>query len=325
MPEAIPNNEEGQHDLKEKAKHWANERLGWINELVVELGGEGAKVEDILPEPTAVRDEAPMPNWTPEQTVRAREIGQRFGYGAEQDVPSGLTGAVVIAEGGKVWKIMAEAEALKAESAPARIIFSGSANRALGDDELTFLRDKKGVTLPAGTTEYEAARWVARAQVTNPAEQPEVLSFGYAVAEGNPLTDEATGQLVKIGETDSGQSVELLRIDREDYTNEANEAKFRNQPISGRVMELISESLSKAGDETTPIVFVTSNTYASKQVNEVRAGIANGRQFGVALYGRQTIVGLGAPVPAEMPLNHLPGDLRAMHDKLQQLHAELSQ
>jgi hypothetical protein len=324
MSQEVPNTMNGEQDLKASIKEKTIERIGWINDLAVELGGEGERVKDVLPEPTAVRDEAPMPDWTSEQIAKAREVGQRFGYGAEQDVPSGLSGGVAVAEGGKVWKIMAEAEAIKVESNPTRLIFAGSAHRRLGEDELTFLKGKHGAALDVGATEYDAARWVARRQAEALADEPEVLPFGYEVSESNPMISGPTGQLVRLGRAPNGPSVELLRIDREDFEDEAGEKKFRNQPTSDRVMSLVSEMLAAEDDTSTPVIFLTSNTYASKSVDQVRNGLKSGRQFGVALYGRQTIINLGAPVPAEMPLHHLPGDLRAMHDKLQQLLSELA-
>lgn len=297
-----------------------NEQLGWITQLVTELYGEDAQVEEKFPQPTQPRDDAPDPGWAPEQEARAREVAQRFGYGAEHDVPSGLIGGIRIAEGGKVWKIMAEAEAIRAEDQPVSVVFAGSPHRKLGEDEITFLMEKHEVTLPEGATEYDAARWVAeRFSDASIHEEPEVLEFGYQIAEGNPAVTEATGQLVRIGQASGGQSVELLRIDRENYQDEAGDAKYRHQPNTARLLTLFSEMLALHGDEASPVAIVTSNTYASRQFATMEAGLKHGRPFGEVFYGRNTIRSLGAPVPAEMPRHHLPGDLRVAYESLQQL------
>lgn len=311
----------GDQDLKLTIKEKVVEQLGWLNELTRSLGGEKAKLEDIFPAPPEVRNDAPMPDWTPEQEADAREIGRRFGYGAEQDVLSGLAGVVSIAEGGKVWKIMAEAEAIKAEDSP-RVIFSGSQYRRLGEDELNFLKENHDLELPPETTEYDAARWVAEQQIAGPS-QPEVLPFGYEVGEGNKVFQAKTGQLIRLGTADDGRSIELFRVDRENYEDTDGSKKYRFQPDNLRVMGIVSEILSLQGDEASPVSLATSNTYASRQVNAIRAGLSRGRHFAVTMYGRRTITGLGAPVPAETPLNHLPGDLRVTHDSLQKLLSEL--
>lgn len=310
----------GDEDPKIAIKEWATERISWIKELVTELHGEGARVEDKFPPPTQPRDDAPDPEWTPEQEARAREVAQRFGYGAEYDVPSGLTGGIRIAEGGKVWKIMAEAEAIRAEEQVASVVFAGSPHRKLGQDEITFLQEKHGLNLPEGATEHDAAQWIAeRFADESVHDEPQVLEFGYQVAEGNPVVREATGQLVRIGQASGGQSVELLRIDRENYQDEAGDPKYRHQPNTSRLLTMFSERLSMQDDETSPVAIVTSNTYASRQFATLQAGLQHGRPFAEVFYGRQTLRSLDAPVPAEMPRHHLPGDLRMAYEALREL------
>ena len=299
--------------LRDSIREQAEGRLNLITNLVKEIGGTGAEMDNILPSPPEVRDEAPMPDWTAEQESRVREVGRQLGYGAEQDVISGLEGAVCIAEGGKIWKILAEAEAVKAEDT-SRVIFAAAKFRMLGEDERNFLKEKYDLTLPPEATEYDAAYWVASSQLEgDPA--PVVLPFGYELSEGNSVIQQATGQLHRIGHTPDGRSIELLEVNR------STEGQFK--PSNDRIMGLVAEILTlEGGDTSAPVVFATSNTYASRQVNAIRNGLEQGRQFGVSMYGRETIKNLGAPVPAETPLNHLPGDLRIMHDSLQKLLAE---
>ena len=311
-------------ELEESIKEKIMEQIRWITDLAAELGNEGDLLSDVFALPPEVRDDAPMPDWADEQEAKAREVGRRFGYGAEQDVNSGLIGGVRIAEGGKVWKIMAEVEAIKQEHQPTVVMIAGSPHRKLGEDEITFLRDQHNLHMPEGATEYDAAKWVserfADGQID---EQLRVLDFGYEIAEGNVVVQQPTGQLVHIGETSSGQSVQLLRVDRENY-EEDGVAKYRYQPNTANLMNMVSAFLKLKGDETSPVALATSNTYASRQTEPIRAGLSNGRPFGVVMYGRQTLRELNAAVPAELPLNHLPGDLRQMHDNLQSLLSELS-
>jgi hypothetical protein len=314
-----------QRQVREAIAEQALERLGWLDDAAEVIGGRGAKFTKEFKAPEVVgdvaRDDAPMPNWTPEQAEKIKAVGRRFGYGAEADVSSGLSGGVRIAEGGKAWKIMAEVEAFKAEDNPDTFIFCGSPFRKLGEDEHKFLKEEQEIDLPASATEYDLALVLARRQADGSvADEPVPQTFGYETSPGNLVTSEATGQLVQVGETSGGQSVQLLRIEGELY-KEDGQTKERNRPDTARVISFIAEKLTAEGKANDPIVVGTSNTYASRVPDTIRAGLELDpqRPIGIVMYGRGTISELGAPVPKEMPLNHLPGDLRLMHDKLQQL------
>lgn len=300
-----------------------SEQLRWLNEAAEVIGGPNASIPAVFDLPPEVRDDAPMPDWTPEQTERIREIGQRFGYGAEQTVSSGLTGGVRIAEGGKVWKMMAEAEAFNDEKSPDSLIFAGSPYRNLGEDEKTFIEDKFGpesVSAQIDETEYDIAIMLAKKQADGVLlDRPVIASFGYDISEGNPTINQPTGQLIKIGETSSGQAVQVLRVDRDIYDG----SKYRYQPDSAGLMKFMADVLTAQGKASDPVALVTSSTYASRQVDAIRSGLDSGHEFGVAMYGRSVIQALGASTPPEMPLNHLPGDLRITYDKLHQLRIEL--
>ncbi|MGC1176842.1 MAG: hypothetical protein WA843_02130 [Candidatus Saccharimonadales bacterium] len=323
MPEGTPK-QDLQIEVHAQYRKRINEQIGWLQEAAEAVAGTGAVITEVFDQPPEARDDAPMPDWTPEQEEKNREIGKRFGYGAEQNVPSGLSGGVRIMEGGMVWKMMAEAEALKDEDRPKTLVFAGSPFLKLNEKELTFLREKHNVSMPDDATQYDAARWLAERQADKAvSKKPIVLHFGYGVSEGNPIAFEATGQLVYIGETLEGQSVQLLRVDREIYQDADGNDKYRYQPDTARVMGILAEVLKAQGNDHDSVGLVTSNTYASRQVDAIRAGLDHSRRFGVAMYGRETLRGLGAPVPQEMALNHLPGDLRVTYDKLLQLKTEI--
>ncbi len=302
----------------------ADLEIAWLNEAAVVVSGKGATVTDTFALPPGTRDDAPMPNWTEGQITNVRSIGQRMGYGARETVPSSVRGGVRFIEGGKIWKILAETKALAEEQDFNTIIFGGSPNRPLPEDERTFL-DKhlelEEVT-PEGTTEYDGALLIAKFAVAKTLHE-EVLHFGYEISEGNLLIRRSTGQLVQIGQTSLAQNVQLLRIDREDYKNDAGEDKYRYQPDTTRVMTLVSEILSAQGIKKDSVALITSNTYASRVVAAWRAGLSHSRQFDVAMYGRDVLTNMGAPVPDDWPLNQIPGDLRVRYEELIQLKDEL--
>lgn len=308
------------------------ERQRWIGDAVELLTGDRST------EPTQVL-QAPMtgPNearadqagleLSVEQELSLREIAGRFGVGGEQDIKSNTDQEIL--EGGLPWKVEAEAINVLVRNrdtetiahSPKTIIFSGSPFRKLGATEISYLELKFGT---AGTTEFDMVRQVAEAQEGfEPSEQDEVLPFGYDIQNNHELKDEATGQLIKIGSID-GTSVVLLRIDRENYTNDEGEPKYRNQPDSAALMGFISGVLTACGDETSSVGFNTSTTYASRAIDTVRAGLKVGRSFNFGMYGRQTLAEVkGGAVAEPTSIHQIPGELRVMHDKLQQLAAEL--
>jgi hypothetical protein len=115
----------------------------------------------------------------------------------------------------------------------------------------------------------------------------------------------------------------LLRVDRENYVDEHEKPKFRKRPDTSKLMGFLADVLQAQGKLDDPIAVVTSGTYASRQVDAMIAGVSHNRPFGVVMYGRSVLTALKAPVPAELPLNQLPGELRLRHDKLVQLQVDL--
>ena len=299
-----------------------HEKMYRLNQAALIVGGEGSTVRTVFDMPTTPRDDAPMPDWNEEQVAGVYNVATMLGYGADEAVPSGLSGAAFVLEGGKVWKIQAEAAAIKYEKNPRSIIFVGSDKRKIGDDEQQHISSTLRQTeegFPSVETEYDVAfalsqKAVNAAQMTHPF----TLGFGYEVAPGNPVIRKSTGQLKYVGRTAAGQSVELLRIDREDYEQDGKNM-YRNQPQPNRVMGIVSEILKAQGIKV-PVALMTSGTYAgSREVDVWRAGLEMGTTFGVNKYGRNDIAAIRPTVPNKMPLNQIPGEFRQYFEKLDSL------
>lgn len=315
-----------------KVEAYIAERFEWLSDGVEAVTGN--REDDpiaVFPEPTEPRANAVIGESFTEHEGALREVAARFGVGPEQDAPG--TAEVRIVEGGKPWKI--EAEAAIGAGVASTIIFAGSANRKIGADEKAYLAEKHGVDAEADLTEFDVAQLLAsKLDNFQTLEQPEVMPFGYQLDADNTLTEEATGQLVKIGTT-SGKPVMVLRVDREDYVDEEGKNKYRYQPDSAKLMKFVSGVLRASGDETSGVGLDTSNTYASRAIDTVRAGYEDGRFFDVGMYGRATLRGLVeetqvfadgiVKVTAETPANQIPGELHTMAVKLQALKAVIGE
>lgn len=300
-------------------------RKSWLDEAARIVGGEGAAPSEVFLPPTEVRADAPELDISEEEEAQLREIAGRFGLGGEQDI---MTGADVdIIEGGKPWKVLAES----AISSPTKLkVFAGSPYRKIGTDEVEFVQEKYGDTAGQITTEYDMVWRIAREQDGfTPLDEEEVLPFGYDIDNEFAISQEPTGQLVRIGtiEQSDGEvtDVVVLRIDREEYIDEAGASKYRNQPNSAQVMGIISDVLTAAGDEESAIGMVTSSTYPSRSIDAVRAGRQHEREFRTGMYGRQTLAGMkDGSVAKPTQLEQIPGELYVIAEKLKKLAEEVS-
>jgi hypothetical protein len=302
-------------------------QLGFLKDAAEVIGGEGATVEEAFAEPIVegniARDNAPEPDWTDTQEAKVREIGRKFGYGAEEDVYSPFKGGVRILEGGKAWKIIAETETLDSELNEHHTeIFCGSPYRFLEPHEVSFLQDKRGMKVPSVLTEYDFVLMLARHRVAegkrSTKSEPVVMEeFGYEKTEGNIASELVTGQLLRIGHTASAGLVQVLRVEGELFAVDSK-IKERNRPNNTRLITLIGERMTAEGNTTDPIVQITSNTYASRVPGAVLGGLQMDQQrpVGVDMYGRSTIRSIDAPVPKEAPRRHIPGDFRLMNSNL---------
>jgi hypothetical protein len=267
--------------------------------------------------PTEVRDDTEPLQLSQDQETSLREIAGRFGIGGEADVFSGAS--VDVIEGGKPWKIEAEARLANGTK-----IFAGSAERAIGADEAEYLQPKlqPGQTMPQ--TEHDAARLIAESEPGFVAlEDQRIVLFGYAVSEqGIENFAEASGQIVQIGET-FGQPVYVARVDREYYTTEDGRSKYR-QPGGVDLLQIAAQAMEVDGREVSSVGLLTSNTYASRALDVTLAGMKDGRDYRVGMYGRQTLAEVkGEEVASPVPVNQIPGELYVIAGKLEKLEQTL--
>ena len=298
----------------------AEAQIADVESLAVLIGGENAQPADVFPWPKEIRRDAPEPDWTAEQTDAVWETARKYDFGSHEDIKSPLVGGKRVFQAGLAWKVAGEAEVAKNEPGVTEYNFAGSPHVVLRNDELDFVEVNYGVRLPEGSTQYDAAEFFASRFSTEVLDEPEVLPFGYELAPGNPIVHEATGQYRKIG-TRNGQDVTLFRTDREFFgePNDQGNRSYRHQPDVVEILSFISNVMRAEGDHDSPIVFVTSATYASNVPGAQAAGLDNNRPMGVTMYGRNTILALDAPVPAEMGTNQLQGEFRVLHANAERL------
>lgn len=310
MAEQMPN-------THESIEAYVAERQTWLADAVeVVTGSRDGDPMVVFPEPPAVRREAPMPDWTAEQEAAVREVAGRFGVGGEVDVPSGAP--VEVLEGGLAWKIMAEAAIANGSR-----VYAGTPHRPTNEAEAAFMAQKlpEGEAVPE--TEYALADRIARLDPGfTPLDPPEVQPFGYDIQDGFRTVHEPTGQLTKIG-ANNGQAVYTLRVDQENFVNEAGENKFRNRPENKDLLGFVADVMEAQGGAAPMVGLVTTNTYPSRAIETVHAGLVSGRQFTVGMYGRQTLAAIKGVEVAPPETNQLPGELHVLADKLLQLQVEL--
>lgn len=310
-------------DAAENVEAYLAERQAWMREAVeVVTGDPNQDPLEIFPAATEVRADGQALELTADAETALREVAGRFGIGGEKDVHSGSNHQLI--EGGLAWKIDAEAAITDATDS---IVYAGSEHRPINrEDEVAYMKNRLGEDVAVGANEYEIARQLAELEPGfEPLEEDIVLPFGYDISDGFKLVQETTGQLVQIG-TNNGRPVTLLRVDRENYVDEEGANKYRNQPDSAALMGIISDILTAAGDEESTVGMNTSNTYSSRVIDAVRAGLRRGRSFDVGMYGRQTLADVKGEAAAEpTAINQIPGELHTIYAKLQQLEAELKE
>ena len=311
--------EELSGNAEQNVETYLAQRMEWIADAAEVLSGDrSADPRKVLPKPNEVRADDPGLDLSAAKEADLREVAGRFGLGGEIDVESGAD--YEIKEGGKAWKV--DAEARLGQNAKAHI-FAGSPDRILGEDEVAYMQ-KRIEEGEVAKTEYDMVRQLAELQPDFLAlSEPQVLPFGYDINDNHALVNNPTGQLVKIGDQGNTE-VMLLRVDRENYIDDDGNKKFRNRPDSAALMTLIGNVLSAKGDEASSVGIATSTTYASRAVDTVRAGLKNGRTFAVGMYGRQTLADVKeSPVAEPTDIKQIPGELREMYEKLVSLKEEL--
>jgi len=298
---------------------YVEERQGWLREAASIYHGPELEGDMIgqFPKPTEIRADAEGWDLTQEQEEKLREISARFGIGSEQDILS--SSEIVLLEGGKPWKVASE---LAISSGASTLIFAGSPNRKLVADEHEYMAAKKGGSVE-NETEYDMVRRIAQnAEGFVPLEEDIILPFGYDINEDHKITETPTGQFVEIGSI-NGAPVVILRVDRENMPD----GKYQNQPNPLQLLNVVAGVRAAAGDQTSSIGILTSNTYASsRSVGVVEAGLRSERDFTIGMYGRSTLAEVqGKPASEPTPINQIPGELYVIAEALQKLQDTITE
>lgn len=277
-----------------------------------------------FPKPTEVRAESPdIPELTDEGRAALLDKTGELGFGRPENVglsEQGLVGATVIVEGGQPHKMLAEARMIVDDEAaqPKLIIISASPQRELKNEaEIASAQRLFG---RVGKTEYDVAGDVARA-LPDFTEYPEprVLNAAYDINDNNAVSQEPTGQFQAVGEV-NGTPVVLMQISRRDLEG----GKYDRQPGTAAVIGIVNEVTKTTGDETSPLVHVTSATYRpSRTMGVALAGLSANRLVGIATYGNDLLNEIkGANTSA--PVGQLPGELHEMAVQAVSLREALS-
>ena len=297
---------------------FVEERLGWLREAAELYHGPEIEgdIIGLLPEPTEPRADAEGWDLDDAKEAKLREIAGRFGIGGEQDVLA--ESEIHLLEGGKPWKVASE---MAISSGSNTVILAGSPNRKIGDDEHKYMTTKHQ-TMIENETEYDMVRRIAEgAEGFVPLEEDVILPFGYDIKAGHQLVEEPTGQFVEIG-TINGAQVVILRVDRENMLD----GKYQNQPGALDLLKVVADARTAAGDQTSTIGFLTSNTYASRAISVVEAGFDSNREFSVGMYGRNTLANVqGNPVAEPTAINQIPSELNVMAKAVIHLQNKIDQ
>lgn len=99
-----------------------------------------------------------------------------------------------------------------------------------------------------------------------------------------------------------------MQINRRDLEG----GKYERQPGTAAVIGIVDAITKASGDETSPLVHVTSGTYRpSRTLGVALAGLSTNRLVGIATYGNDRLNEIkGDSAPA--PVNQLPGELHEM-------------
>ncbi len=319
-------NHESTPTPREYAEQVLTHSEGVLREAVGIAFPENLDLEPVqaFPKPTEVRAESPdIPELTDERRAALLNKAGELGFGRPENVAlseQGLIGATVIIEGGQPHKMLAEARMVVDDEAaqPKSIIISASPHRELKNEaEIASAQRLFG---RVGRTEYDVAGDVARA-LPGFTEYPEprVLNAAYDINDNNAVSQEPTGQFKAVGEV-NGTPVILMQISRRDLEG----GKYDRQPGTAAVIGIVDEVTKASGNETSPLVHVTSGTYRpSRTLGVALAGLSANRLVGIATYGNDLLNEIkGDNAPA--PVSQLPGELHEMAVQAAKLQEALS-
>ncbi len=331
MPDSIQNPvpPQGPRNLAETLASSYEEILRAAVE-VVSPGNTEADVLEVFPKSGEVRCEGEVIDLTPIQEASLREVVAQLGAGRRTDRTAeqiGISpGYDADIEGGLAWKVLAE---LKVAADAGTFIMAGSPHRQVGPGEVGFLSER-GIPF-AGGSEYKMVRSIVEAVpgfVKNEAGDA-VLPFGYDIDNNHQLTQKPSGQFKLIGHLD-GREVIWMRVDRENYIDEADggKPKYRKQPDVRDRLRILSDIRAARGDNETPVVCVDSSTYQpSRDVDGVRVALlpqSKGRQFGVVTYGMDTLGNIKGESSAPPVLANVLGEIHRTAEQMAKLRLELA-
>ncbi len=289
-----------------------------------------------FPAPNEKREDDRGLELTEEQEPALRQAAAELGFGREQNLTLseiGLQGADVVFEGGQGHKMKAEILSVLEDSAaePRSYTLAISPHRKIkgAEPEITakVLGYKKETTegkppeydiSKVGATEYEVGMQVVQQLPGFQAlEQEEVLPFSYDIKNNFAAGTEKSGQLTLVGHIGE-VPFRFLRIDREDYTDEEGQPKYRNQPGTAETIILVDKSTES---KEVPIGHITSGTYQmSREVDATRAALVTKRVVGVGTYGTAKLAEVkGEQTPALAPINQLPGEFHKLAKQIAKL------
>lgn len=291
---------------------------------------------EVFDAPPQRRSDAPAPKWgESDQSSLSWHLAETLGYGREEDTPLsevGLQDGHAIAEGGRPPKMFAELMTIldDAEARPATITMSADGERVLPDDERQELARLLGIdveAVPEDTTEYQAARRLVHSiegfqpyNFSNP-KKDAIMPHSYDMDNNYALGTEKSGQVVRTG-TLKGAPVFLLRVDTQKRYDPDTGKEKRQRPGPVQIMKIISDIVTEAGDTATPVAMVTGNSYPSRGVAALIAGIETKpeRVMGVATYGAARLAQLkGESTPAGPAANQYSGELWTVAHYVQRL------
>jgi hypothetical protein len=290
----------------------------------VVAGTPDADPLSVFPAPNERRADDAGLSLSEDQESTLRQAAAELGFGREQNLtPSevGLQGAHVVIEGGQGHKIKAELLSVLGDGAaePKSFVFAASPNRQIKGTEAEVTQRVLGLedSSQVGATEYDIAKQIANQAPGFQAHEQETLPFSYDINNNFAAGTEQSGQLVRIGQIGEAP-VLLLRVDRENYTDDEGQAKYRNQPGTTDIISIVDKTVSSKEE---PIAFVTSGTYQpSREVDATRAALATNRIVGVATYGTAQLAEVkGESTPAPAPINQLPGEFHKLAQQVTKL------
>jgi hypothetical protein len=277
----------------------------------------------VLPETTETRDDGRAQAYingaleplTAEQSIQLRGIAAELGFARPIDLTlseQGILGAHVILEGGMPHKILAEAMMVLEDEAasPTTLIFSASPSVKLNDAGKASAERILGYV---PENEYEVAQaLVANLPGFRALKQPEVSVGGYDLDEIYTVTNETSGQFMRVGYVGKVPVI-LMAIDRVNYVDEATGKPKYRQPGAAEVIKIVSDVASAQGDNLLPLAFVTSATYQpSRNVAGAQAALTTGRQVGIATYGTERLNAITGEAAQPKRDDQLPGELYKM-------------